>query len=125
MELRAFLVEDSRNTRLLLEDLFASLGGLSLVGQAGTEAEAKLWLSEHAGEWDLAIVDLILAQGSGFEVLSCARQLPGRKRVVVFSGFTSPAVLAHCKALGADAVFDKALPEDFIRWLVAQRDAAA
>lgn len=42
MELRVFVVEDMPRMRGLLDELFASLGGLRVVGAAATEAEAKL-----------------------------------------------------------------------------------
>ena len=53
--------------RTLMGELFSAIGGLQLVGGAATEAEAKLWLSDNPGGWDL-IVDLILDEGSGIEV---------------------------------------------------------
>lgn len=50
MELRVFVVEDLQRMRGLLDELFTSLGGIRVVGSAGTEAEAKLWLEENRGE---------------------------------------------------------------------------
>jgi CheY-like chemotaxis protein len=120
VELRVFLVEDIQNMRALLEELMASLGGMALVGNSTTEAEARLWLSENLGGWDLVITDLVLAQGSGFGVLAHARQWAPKRRIVVFSGFATAGVRAHCLDLGAEAVFDKAEPEKFLAWLAAQ-----
>ena len=60
VELRVFLVEDLQRMRSLLADLFSSMGGLKVVGSSSTEAEAKLWLEEHGGEWDVAVIDLVL-----------------------------------------------------------------
>ena len=103
MELRVFLVEDLLRMRGLLGDLFASMGGLVVVGAASTEAEAKLWLEEHRGEWDVAVIDLVLDQGGG-------------GKVVVFSSYATPGVRTHCLELGADAVFDKSDTAAFISW---------
>ena len=118
MELRVFLVEDLSTMRGLLQDVFATVGGLSVVATAATEAEAILWLEDHAREWDLALVDLVLEQGSGLGVLRHASRLarPGAQ-VVVFSSYATPAVRAHCLDLGAHHVFDKAQTSDFIAWL--------
>ena len=116
MDLKVFLVEDLHGMRGLLADLFSSLGGLTLAGYASTEAEAKLWLAEHPGEWDVAIVDLVLDQGSGMEVLRRCRAEPGGGKVVVFSSYATPGVRAHCLELGADAVFDKSDTGAFITW---------
>ncbi|MBK6009374.1 response regulator [Ramlibacter ginsenosidimutans] len=108
--------------RGLLADLFSSLGGLTLAGYARTEAEAKLWLAEHPGEWDVAIVDLVLDQGSGMEVLRRCRAEPGGGKVVVFSSYATPGVRRHCMELGAAAVFDKSETAAFIGWFCALRD---
>ena len=126
MELRVFLVEDLSTMRGLLEDVFATVGRIQLVGTAATEAEAILWLEDHPGSWDLAVVDLVLEQGSGIGVVGHARRLgtPGAK-VVVFSGYVTPAVSAHCIRLGADMAFDKAQTSDFIDWLARLARGAA
>ena len=116
MELRVFLVEDLQRMRGLLADLFSSMGGLKIVGAASTEAEAKLWLDDHRGEWDVAVVDLVLDQGAGMEVIRRCRAEPGGGKVVVFSSYASPGVRQHCLALGADAVFDKSETSGFIAW---------
>ena len=116
MDLRVFLVEDLRSMRPLMGELFSAIGGLRLVGGAATEAEAKLWLSDNAG-WDLMIVDLILDEGSGIEVLREAKRRAPASRVVVFSSFATPGIRSHCLSLGADAVFDKVDTAAFVSWL--------
>ena len=61
----------------------------------------------HSGQWDLAIVDLFLRQGSGLGVLSaCRTRRPGQK-MVVLSNYATPDVRMRCAQLGVDAVFDK------------------
>jgi two-component system OmpR family response regulator len=118
MAWRVFLVEDLRSMQMLLADLFATIGGFEIIDVSTTEAEAKLWLNEHPGTWDLAIIDLVLAQGSGMGVVSHARRTAAaRAKVAVFSGYASPGIRAHCVALGADAVFEKSETGEFIRWL--------
>ncbi|MCD6077268.1 MAG: putative response regulator, CheY [Ramlibacter sp.] len=117
MAWRVFLVEDLRNMHTLLADLFASIGGLDIVAISRTEAEARLWLDEHPGGWDLAVIDLVLDQGSGMGVVSQARRQPCSGKVLVFSSYASPGIRAHCLSLGADAVFDKGEPGEFIEWL--------
>ncbi|GAB3764203.1 hypothetical protein GCM10028796_18690 [Ramlibacter monticola] len=120
MEVRLFLVEDRLSMQKLLEDVFVALGGFELVGEADTEAEAKLWLLEHPNQWDIAIVDLVLEQGSGMGVVRRARELHLQGKVVVFSAYASPAVARHCLGLGADVVFNKSETGEFLRWLSDQ-----
>lgn len=120
MEARVFLVDDLQNMHTLLRELFAAIGGFRVVATRTTEAEAKLWLRESAGQWDIAVVDLVLAQGSGIEVLRFSKQFRPAGKVVIFSGYASAGIREHCIGLGADAVFDKAQSTEFIQWLLEQ-----
>jgi CheY-like chemotaxis protein len=117
VELRVLLVEDLQRMQGLLADLFASIGGLRVVGTATTEAEAKLWLEDHPAQWDVAVVDLVLDQGAGMEVIRRCKSQPTAGKVVVFSSYATPGVRQHCLNLGADAVFDKGQAGAFIAWL--------
>lgn len=115
MELKVFLVEDIQRMHGLLHEVFESIGG-TVVATASTEAEAKLWLDDHRGQWDLAVIDLVLEQGAGLEVIRRCKADPTGGKVVVFSSYATPGVREHCLELGADAVFDKHAPQDFIAW---------
>jgi DNA-binding NarL/FixJ family response regulator len=105
---RVFLVEDTKQLQGVISDLLASLGDFVLAGTATTEAEANLWLTEHPGSWDLAIIDLVLEQGTGMGVIArCRRTCPAGK-VIVFSDYVTPGIRRHCLALGAEATIPKA-----------------
>lgn len=117
MELRVFLVEDLLRMRGLLGELFDSIGGFQVIGTASTEAEANLWLDEHPAGWDLAVVDLVLEQGAGMNVIRRCKADPSGGSVVVFSSYATPGVRQHCLDLGADAVFDKGDTGGFIAWV--------
>lgn len=126
MDVRVFLVEDLGRMQSALAELLGTLSGFRVVGAASTEAEANLWLDDHPDGWDLAIVDLMLDQGSGMSVLARCNAQPGRGKVVVFSGYASPAIRSHCIKLGADAVFDKADTQrlmDYCRSLLEQENS--
>jgi DNA-binding NarL/FixJ family response regulator len=116
VDLRVFLVEDLQRMRGLLGDVFASIGGFRVVATASTEAEANLWLDDHPGGWDVAVIDLVLEQGAGMNVIRRCRMDPNGGRVVVFSSYATPGVRQHCIDLGADAVFDKGQTSEFIAW---------
>jgi DNA-binding NarL/FixJ family response regulator len=107
MDVRVFLVEGLGHTRNALMQWIESIDGLRVVGCASTEAEARFWLDENRGGWDLAVVGLMLEQGSTKGVLACCGAQPEKGRLVVFSSGASPAVRDRCMQLGADAVFDK------------------
>ena len=107
MVLKAFLAEDSQEIRDTLIEAMQAVASVKFVGEAKSEKAARAWLSANDGDWDLAIVDLFLDEGSGFGVLrECQTRLP-RQKVVVLTGHNQDRVLAHCRVLGADAVFDK------------------
>lgn len=100
----------------ILGDLLSTLGDFRIVAAVATEAEAKLWIAENPGAWDLAVVDLVLDQGSGMGVLPRAGEAARAQgaTVVVFSDYASDGIRKHCLRLGADAVFLKSQMQEFM-----------
>jgi DNA-binding NarL/FixJ family response regulator len=127
VSVKVFIVEDLDSMRQLLLDVFASDQRFEVSGSAATEAEAKLWLEEHQAGWDLAVVDLMLSQGSGFGVVSRARDEHPNGCIAVLSSYVTDVIERHCLNLGADVVFSKSSTTEFLAWLrrVAEADAAA
>lgn len=117
MTIAVLLVEDVKPLRGIVAELLASLGDFKVVAEIATEAEALLWLQENPSAWDLAVVDLILEQGTGIGVVArCQKRRAGAK-VVVFSDYATPGIRKHCLNLGADAVFQKSHDvKDFMAW---------
>lgn len=107
MAVRVFLVEDQKPMQVLISDLLESVGGFEVVGTAASETSATDWLDGHQGGWDLAILDLLLGEGSGFTLIGRCHKRPAGS-VLVFSDFVSPAVRQRCIRLGADGVISKA-----------------
>jgi two-component system, OmpR family, response regulator len=107
VELRTYIIEDNVTIRENLIGTLEELASVKALGWAETENDAKGWLGRHGNEWDLAIVDLFLKQGSGLGVLeACQGRLHGQ-RVVVLSNYATADMRKRCTQLGADAVFDK------------------
>ena len=105
--MKTYIVEDNATIRENLIGTLEELTCIMPVGYAETEADARRWLSEHNKEWELAIVDLFLKQGSGLGVLQeCMARLP-TQRVVVLSNYATLDIRKRCAQLGVDAVFDK------------------
>lgn len=107
MGVRVLLVEDLPQMQGVVLDLLATLGDFKLVKAVSTEAEANLWLDENPGEWDLAVIDLILEQGTGLGVVARAKNRSPGSKVVVFSDYATEGIRKHCIKLGADAAFQK------------------
>jgi DNA-binding NarL/FixJ family response regulator len=117
MALRVFLVDDLISMHSLMRDLFAAVGGVELVATASSEGEAKLWLEDHPGGWDVAVLDLVLQHGSGMAVIRPCREGNPQGQVAVFSSYVTPVIRDHCLSLGADAVFGKDETTQFVLWL--------
>ena len=107
LAVEVFLVEDLKNIQSAMAQMLEGLGDFRIAAAVSTEAEALGWLEQNSGGWDLAVIDLVLEQGSGMGVVSRARRTSPEGRVVVFSNFVTPGIKAHCVRLGADAAFDK------------------
>jgi DNA-binding NarL/FixJ family response regulator len=112
--IRVFLVEDMKHLQGAVADLLRSLGDFTLVATAETEAEANLWLAENPAAWDLAVIDLILEQGTGMGVVAKCKGRSKTTRVVVFSDYVTPGIRTHCLQLGADAAIPKSDMQAFI-----------
>jgi two-component system OmpR family response regulator len=108
MTLRTFLVEDDEHIRTVLSELMRTAADISIIGHATTEISAMTWLVSEPNEWDLAVIDLMLAQGSGLRVLSGCRVRQHRQKMVVLTNHATKEMRRRCADLGADAVFDKA-----------------
>lgn len=106
-KLNAFLVEDNEDTRNILVEAMETLTPVRFVGAATDELSARQWLQNHQGEWNLAIVDLLLLDGSGMGVLKACRSRSPMQKVVVLTGHTDEGILQRCRDLGADQIFDK------------------
>ena len=125
MRLKAYIVEDNPTIRKNLIETLEELAGVVTVGTAETENEGTAWLTENSAEWNLAIVDLFLKQGSGLGVLAACRDRPSRQKVVVLSNYATADVRRRCEQLGVDAVFDKSIEIDALVDYCNQQSAIA
>ncbi|QIL71750.1 response regulator [Diaphorobacter sp. HDW4B] len=107
MKLRTYIVEDNATIRENLIGTLEELADVQAIGTAETEDAGKAWLTANPAEWDLAIIDLFLRQGSGLGVLEACRKRNKTQKMVVLSNYATPDVRMRCAQLGVDAVFDK------------------
>jgi len=115
--MRIFVVEDAFETRRELVNLLARVDGLEIVGQAGSVTEAITGIEATAPE--AIILDILLPDGSGVEVLKHCRQRGSASSVVVLTGNLYDGLRIKCEQLGAVAVLDK------INGLAQVREVAA
>ena len=105
--LRTYIVEDNLTIRENLVATLEELGGVASIGFAETEEQGSGWLTSQGSQWDLAIVDLFLKQGSGLGVLEACKKRHADQKVVVLTNYATPDIRVRCRELGVDAVFDK------------------
>jgi len=102
--LRVHLVEDSPIMARLLQDLVretpAKVVGHSITASAAIRDMVRT-------KPDVAIVDIGLAEGSGFEVVKAMAAKEPRPLVFVLTNHATRAYREHAARLGADAFYDK------------------
>lgn len=112
MALITYLVEDNETIARNLIDALEEIASVTVTDYSATQAEAISWLALHVGEWNLAIVDLFLQQGSGLGVLAGCRNRKPYQKVVVLTNYATDEIRRQALRLGADAVFDKSAELD-------------
>lgn len=126
MRLRIYLVEDSPVIRDALAESLEELVGARVVGSASTENEATQWLEANPSNWDLAVVDLFLLQGSGLNVVKSCGNRALRQKVIVLTNYATEPIRQRCLAAGADAIFDKATEiDEFTRYATEEVERVA
>ena len=103
----ALVVEDSPQIAERLVELVSVPDRVEVVATAATEDEALAACDRHA--IDLAIVDLQLAQGTGFGVIRRLRAASGEHAacIVVLTNHAVPALKVAAFEAGADFFLDK------------------
>jgi len=107
VRLKTYIVEDNPTIRENLIGTLEELACVIAVGTAETENDGKAWLNANPQDWDLAIVDLFLKQGSGLGVLAACQSRLSTQKMVVLSNYATADIRQRCAQLGVDAVFDK------------------
>jgi len=116
MPVAAFLIEDHPVVQQHLGLLMADVLHVQVVGTADTTAAALTWLAAHEGDWDVAVLDLLLKDGMGFAVLA-QMSAAHRRQCVVLTNAPTPTNIARCSGFGVNAVFDKVLQlEEFLQY---------
>ena len=126
VKLKTYIVEDNATIRENLIATLEELAGVESVGIAETENDGKSWLTANHTQWDLAIVDLFLRQGSGWGVLAACRDSLPHQHMVVLSNYATPDIRMRCAQLGVDAVFDKSNEIDaLVDYCIARGNATS
>jgi DNA-binding NarL/FixJ family response regulator len=114
-----FLVDDSPLIRDRLRAYLAGLPGMDAVGEAVGADEAIAAILEARPE--VVLLDLHLAQGSGFDVLRAVRDAAPEIDVYMLSGYAAYPYRELAERLGARGYFDKAREFDRVCEVLAAR----
>jgi len=118
---RVFLVEDSPLVLGRLTALLSGLPGTLVVGHAAGALEAvKAILATHP---DVVVLDLKLAQGTGFDVLIELHEKAPGIDCYMLTNLSSEPYRRQAERLGAHDFFDKTNEFERVRDVVAQRAA--
>jgi DNA-binding NarL/FixJ family response regulator len=119
--MQIFIVEDSPIVRARLVDMIRAVPGARVIGAApGAQAAIGQILAARP---DVVVLDVNLAEGSGFDVLrAVCRQAP-EIDFYVLSNFAETPYRHLARRLGAREFFDKSKEFERVRDLIAQRAA--
>ncbi len=112
MPLATILIEDSPTIRESLIPALAELANAEVIAVAETADEGIAALRVHEGRWQLAVVDMLLKEGNGLEVLQAGQGRRGDQHMVVLTNYATPDIRQKSIAAGANAVFDKSTEVD-------------
>jgi two-component system response regulator DevR len=104
---RVFLLEDHSWFRKALAELLNRQPDLEVVGEAGSLSEARREAAEKAERIDLAIVDLLLPDGIGTELIRDLRADGSGVPVLVLTVAQGPDLRAWVRSMGADEMISK------------------
>ena len=119
---KVFLVEDSLPVRERLSALLTAGGTNEIVGTAAGAKEAIAAIL--AARPDAVVLDLNLAQGSGFDVLRAVRDAAPEIDFYMLSNFASEPYRRYAASLGARGFFDKSSEFERVREVLEQRAAS-
>jgi len=117
--MQVFVVEDSLPVRERLLALLQELPGAEVVGHAA-EADAAI-RGILAARPDVVLLDLSLAQGSGFDVLRAVRPAAPQIDFYMLSNFAAYPYRSLAEALGVRGFFDKTKEFERVREVIAER----
>jgi two-component system, OmpR family, response regulator len=118
---RIFLVEDSAVVRQRVLDMLGSIEGIDAVGSASTAQDAERAILETMP--DGVLLDIKLAQGSGFDVLQAVRKQAPQIEIYMLSNFAARPYRERAANLGARGFFDKTTEIERLRQTMAERAA--
>ncbi len=105
-EIRVLLVDDHLAFRQPLAFMLMRELDITIIGQAGTVAEARPLLSQA----DIALIDLDLPDGEGIELIEELQSINPQATALVLTGYGTDVAMARAVEAGAAGVIHKTRP---------------
>jgi len=107
---RILAVDDNRSIRELLTYILNGAGFETFTAEDGREAREQI--SRH--DVDLAIIDLVMPDEEGIELIQALRKQHPHLKIIAMSGTFGSDILNAARHLGADATLSKPFTQDAI-----------
>ena len=118
-QIRLLIVEDQPSCRLGIRmTLAASDLDYELLGEASNVAEAANLLERHGSRTDLLLLDYMLPDGTGMEVVRKAKLLCPEAKIVIFSGEAGGATIKQLMEAGVNGFMSKSINSDEIAFVL-------
>lgn len=114
-KIRILMVEDQPICRLGIRMTLAGSDlGYEMVGEATNVAEAISLLTRHSNEIDLILLDYMLPDGTGMDVVKEAKRLCPDAKIVIFSGEAGGATIKQLMEAGVNGFMSKSVGSEEI-----------
>ena len=113
--IKILMVEDQPICRVGIRMSLAGADmGCELVGEVENVAQAIAFLEEHGGDLDLILLDYMLPDGTGMDVIAAAKRLCPEAKIVIFSGEAGGATIKQLMEVGVNGFMSKSVNSEEI-----------
>lgn len=116
MKKRILVVDDSSLSRRMLRQILEHAGYLVEEAADGAQALERYFLNPH----DLVLLDMVMEQMYGLEVLARLRELNPQVRVVIGTADIQSSTREQVRAAGASAMINKPFNKEELLGIVAK-----
>ncbi len=85
-----------------------------VIAEAATVAEAESFLEAHGDQTDLILLDYMLPDGTGMDVIKAAKRLCPEAKIVIFSGEAGGATVKQLLEAGVNGFMSKSINSEEI-----------
>lgn len=114
-DIRILMVEDQPVCRLGIRMTLGNSGlGYQILAEAETVAQAIDFLEDMGQEIDLILLDYVLPDGTGMEVIQTVKRLGLKAKIVIFSGEAGGATVKQLLDAGVNGFMSKSINSEEI-----------